>query len=169
MTEMTAKLIALPNRLKDRISGDGEGLSFEEILAKSASIVSRLSGEWRIGALHQLAELTKLAAEMHADPLAIGQVLPAFFSIAHGIQTQAGTFGYIQVGEVAADLCGYLADLDAEGGNIGEAQRHIAVFDKHLTLLRLLLIDDIREEDQVVDLRQSDEGSASLLIFGNSR
>src|SRR5690349_12964662 len=119
MNETTAKLIPLPNRLKDRLSGDGEGLSFEEILDKSASIVSRLTGEWRIGALHQLAELTRLAAEMHGDPLAMGQVLPAFFSLAHGIQTQAGTFGYGQVGEVAAELCGYLADLDAEGGNLG--------------------------------------------------
>ena len=168
MSETMAKLIPLPNRLKDRLSGDGEGLSFEEILAKSTSIVSRLTGEWRIGALHQLAELTNLAAEMHADHLALGQLLPNFFSLAHGIQTQAGTFGYGQVGEVAAELCGYLADLDAEGGNIGDAGRHLAVFDKYLTLMRLLLIDDVRDEDRVVDLRTAEDRGATLVAFGAS-
>lgn len=153
MLEATAKLIPLPNRLKDRVSGGGEGLSFEEIIAKSAAIVSSLRGEWRIGALHDVAALTKLAAEMHAEPMAMGPLLPAFFSLAHGIQGQAGTFGYAEVSDVAADLCGYLADLDAAGGNLGDPQRHLAVFDHHLARLRTLLIEDVK--DAVVDLRQA--------------
>ena len=153
MPEATAKLIPMPNRLKDRVSGNGEGLSFEEILAKSAAIVSRLSGEWRIGALYDVAQLTRLATEMHADPLAIGPLLPLFFSLTHGIQGQAGTFGYGEVSETAAELCSYLADLDAEGGNIGEPRRHLAVFDRHLSELRQLLIDDVR--DRAIDLRQA--------------
>lgn len=152
MQQATAKLIPLPNRLKDRISGNGEGLSFEEILAKSALIVSRLRGEWRIGALHDVAGLTRLAAEMHAEPLAMGSLLPVFFSLTHGIQGQAGTFGYAEVSEAAADLCSYLADLDAEGGNLGDPRRHLSVFDHHLSRLRKLLIDDVK--DVVVDLRQ---------------
>ncbi len=153
MSQQAAKLIPLPNRLKDRISGSGEGLSFEEIIAKSAAIISSLRGEWRIGALHEVAGLTRLAAEMHADPLTMGPLLPVFFSLAHGIQGQAGTFGYSQVSDAAADLCSYLADLDAEGGNLGDPRRHLAVFDRHLVRLRRLLIDDVK--DMVVDLRQA--------------
>lgn len=153
MLEATARLIPLPNRLKDRVSGGGEGLSFEEIIAKSAAIVSSLRGEWRIGALHDVAALTKLAAEMHAEPMAMGPLLPAFFSLAHGIQGQAGTFGYAEVSDVAADLCGYLADLDAAGGNLGDPRRHLAIFDHHLARLRTLLIEDVK--DAVVDLRQA--------------
>ncbi len=153
MHEATAKLIPLPNRLKDRVANGAEGLSFEEILAKSATIVSSLRGEWRIGALHDVAELTKLATQMHADLLAMGPLLPAFFSLAHGIQGQAGTFGYTSVSDVAAELCGYLADLDAEAGNLGDPRRHLAIFDTHLARLRTLLINDIK--DAVVDLRQA--------------
>lgn len=153
MHEATAKLIPLPNRLKDRVSSGAEGLSFEEILAKSAAIVSSLRGEWRIGALHDVAELTKLATRMHADLLGMGPLLPAFFSLAHGIQGQAGTFGYTTVSDVAAELCGYLADLDAEAGNLGDPRRHLGVFDTHLARLRTLLINDIK--DAVMDLRQA--------------
>ncbi len=153
MPEATAKLIPMPNRLKDRVAGNGEGLSFEDIIAKSAAIVSSLRGEWRIGALHDLAELTKLATEMHADPMSIGPLLTSFFSLAHGIQGQAGTFGYGAVSDTAAKLCEYLADLDAEGGNLGDPRRHLPVFDRHLSELRRLLIDDVR--DATVDLRQA--------------
>ncbi len=153
MREATAKLIPMPNRLKDRVAGNGEGLSFEEIIAKSAAIVSSLRGEWRIGALHDAAELTRMAASMHADPLAMGPLLPLFFSLAHGIQGQAGTFGYGAVSETAAQLCEYLADLDAEGGNLGDPRRHLQVFDRHLCELRRLLIDDVR--DATADLRQA--------------
>ncbi|MBM3549509.1 MAG: hypothetical protein FJX54_21435 [Alphaproteobacteria bacterium] len=153
MPEATAKLIQLPNRLRDRVSGQADGLSFEEILARSAAIVVALTGEWRIGALYDLSELTRLAGEMHADPLQMGPLLPAFFSLAHGIQGQAGTFGYGEVSHVAASLCDYLADLDAAGGNIGEPRRHLAIFDHHLAQLRRLLIDDVR--DMTVDLRQT--------------
>lgn len=153
MPEATAKLIPMPNRLKDRVAGTGEGLSFEEIIAKSAAIVSSLRGEWRIGALHDAAELTKLVTQMHADPLSMGAVLSHFFSLAHGIQGQAGTFGYAAVSDVAAELCEYLADLDAEGGNLGDPRRHLQVFDRHLSELRRLLLDDVR--DATVDLRQA--------------
>ncbi|MBM3533430.1 MAG: hypothetical protein FJX60_10395 [Alphaproteobacteria bacterium] len=151
MPEATARLIQMPNRLKDRVSGQTDGLSFEEILAKSAAIVTALTGEWRIGALCDLSELTRLAGEMHADPPGMGALLPAFFSLTHGIQGQAGTFGYGEVSYVAASLCDYLADLDAAGGNIGEPRRHLAVLDRHLAQLRRLLIDDIR--DTTVNLR----------------
>lgn len=153
MSEATAKLIAMPNRLKDRVAGTSEGLSFEEIIAKSAAIVSSLRGEWRIGALHDIAELTKLVAEMHADPLSMGPLLTPFFSLVHGIQGQAGTFGYAAVSDTAAELCEYLADLDAEGGNLGDPRRHLQVFDRHLSELRRLLLDDVR--DSTIDLRQA--------------
>ncbi len=142
----------MPNRLKDRVSGTGEGLSFEEIIAKSAAIVSSLRGEWRIGAFHDVAELTRLVTRMHADPLSMGALLPAFFSLAHGIQGQAGTFGYRAVSDAAADLCEYLADLDAAGGNLGDPRHHLTVFDQHLAEMRRLLLDDVR--DATVDLRQ---------------
>ena len=153
MPEATAKLIPMPNRLKDRVAGNGDGLSFEEIIAKSAAIVSNLRGEWRIGALHDVAELTKLAAGMHADSLSMGPLLTSFFSLVHGIQGQAGTFGYGAVSDTAAQLCEYLADLDAEGGNLGDPRRHLQVFDQHLSDMRRLLIDDVR--DAAVDLRQA--------------
>lgn len=153
MREATAKLIPMPNRLKDRVAGHGEGLSFEEIIAKSAAIVSSLRGEWRIGALHDVAELTRLATAMHADPPVMGPLLTRFFSLAHGIQGQAGTFGYGAVSDTAAQLCEYLADLDAEAGNLGDPRRHLQVFDRHLSEIRRLLIDDVRDAN--VDLRQA--------------
>lgn len=155
MAETGAKLIQMPNRLKDRLSGSAEGLSFEEILAKSAAIVLRLSGEWRIGALHDVAALTKIAGEMHRDPAEIDSLLPAFFSIAHGIQGQAGTFGYSAVGDAASALCSHLADIDAAFGNLDEPRRHLAAFDMHLARLRRLLLDDVRDAEDIVDLRQA--------------
>jgi hypothetical protein len=153
MPEATAKLIPMPNRLRDRVSGQGDGLSFEEILARSAAIVSALTGEWRISALYDLSELTRLVTEMHTDPLSMGPLLPAFFSLAHGIQGQAGTYGYGEVSNTAASLCEYLGELDAAGGNLGDLRRHLAVFDHHLGQLRRLIIDDIR--DMTVDLRHT--------------
>ncbi|MSP50569.1 MAG: hypothetical protein EXQ95_14760 [Alphaproteobacteria bacterium] len=153
MPKATAKLIQMPNRLKDRVSDTGDDLSFEEILDKSALIISRLSGDWRVGALHATAELTLLTAAMHAEPLAMGPLLPSFFFLAHGVQSQAGVFGYGEVGQVASEICEYLAGLDAEGGNLGDPRRHLAVFDRHLARLRRLLIDDVR--DAPVDFRQA--------------
>ncbi len=151
MSVAVAKLIAPPTQLKDRIAGSPEGLSFEEILAKSAAIVSRLSGEWRAGALHDVAELVQLADRIRSDPPAMAELLPAVFSLAHGIQGQAGTFGYGEVGETAAALCGYVVDLQAAGGDFGDPLWHLSVFDGHLSRMRRLLLDDIR--DTAVDLR----------------
>ena len=52
----------------------------------------------------------------------------------------------------------YLADLDAEGGNLGDPRRHLQVFDQHLSELRRLLIDDVGVlDDGLIQLALPDQ------------
>jgi len=153
MSETAATLIPLSNRLKERLCSDGDGLSFEEMLARSAAIVERLSADWRAGAMRDAERLSAMARRMRSDDQGAAGLLAASFTIAHDLHGQAGTFGYSEVGDVALALCTQLAAADENGADL---LRHLPLIDQHLVALHTLLSEDVRDgAPLILDLRRA--------------
>jgi hypothetical protein len=156
MPETVATLFPLSNRLKERLCSDGDGLSFEDMLARSAAIVEKLSADWRAGALRDAERLAALALRMRSEDWEATGLRTSFVTIAHDIHGQAGTFGYSQVGEAALALCEQISARDADGADLGDPRRHLPLIERHLLALHTLLSDDIRDGAPVVlDLRRA--------------
>jgi hypothetical protein len=155
MPKTVATLIPLANRLKERLCSDGDGLSFEDMLARSSAIVEKLAADWRLGALRDADRLASLATRMQGEDWGTGGLLASFFTIAHDIHGQAGTFGYSQAGEAALALCVQIAALDGHGDDPDDRRQHLALIDEQLAVLRTSLTDDVRDvAPLVLDLRR---------------
>lgn len=153
MSETAAILIPLSNRLKERLCSDGDGLSFEEMLARSAAIVEKLSADWRAGAVRDAERLLALARRMRSNDEGAAGLLASSFTIAHDLHGQAGTFGYSEVGEVALALCAQLAAADAGGADF---LSHLPRIEQQLIALHGLLSADVRDgAPLILDLRRA--------------
>jgi len=156
MPETVATLIPLANRLKERLlCSDGDGLSFEEMLARSSAIVEQLAEDWRGGALRDADRLAALVMRMQGEEWGKGGLVASFFTIAHDVHGQAGTFGYSQAGDAALALCVQIAALDGHGDDLCDRRRHLSLIDQQLAALRTALTEDIRDAAPLVlDLRR---------------
>lgn len=146
MPDPTAKFVTPPWPPGARICTAGGGLTLDEVLAKADDIVARTAAQWRLEALTDVDRLAGIADRIRQDPPELGPALADFFTTVRAIEDQASAHGLSGARSAATALCSYLSDLDAEGGNIGDPCRHLAVIEQSMGALQAELAAGARDQ-----------------------
>lgn len=151
MSSQEATFITPPNPLKGRVCDVDDGVSLEELFARSEAIVERTAAQWRLGAFMNVEFLVSVIEALRLDPCELGTTLPLFFRAVRDIEEQASELGFPDVQKAAATITGYLAGIDAEGGNLGDPARHISMIELSIDVLQAQLVLGSRDRAPDVD------------------
>lgn len=151
MSSQEAALITPPNPIKGRVCDIDDGIGLEELLARSEAIVERTATQWRLGAFMNVEFLMSVVEALRLDPCELGTTLPLFYRAVRDIEEQASELGFPDVRKAAAAITGYLAGMDAEGGNLGDPARHIAAIELSIDVLQAQLAVGSRDRAPDID------------------
>jgi HPt (histidine-containing phosphotransfer) domain-containing protein len=134
------EIITPPNTLKEKLGGDPrQPLRFDPTLiadaeSKFAQFASDFLGCTRVS----LARLSTLIAESQADQGGAAPRLKEASALAREIASEAGTFGYMLLSDIARSLEKFVLRLDA-------ADRHgLDIVRVHLDALETVLREDVK-------------------------
>ena len=136
-----------PHALAARVCDADDGLTLEDILAKSDAIVRRTAAQWRLAALMEVEWLLLIADRIHRKPQDLGRALPSFLDGVRAIEDQAAVLGLSGARRSAAALCLYLSGIDGEGEHLDDPYRHIAAIEMSMILLQGELAVDAPDQD----------------------
>ena len=104
------QMIQPPNRLKEKVSGNGP--ISQEMLDRAETALGSLSvqfDELMAGEIRKLGDLHRLGVE---DEGRRAEMADLIFEIAHDLRGQAGTFDYPLITRVGSSLCHFMDGLD---------------------------------------------------------
>ncbi len=105
----------------------------DDVLARAATIIDRLSAEYPAHASRDLEGLERAAASIAGDPASRRSHCGDISRIAHDIRGQGATFGYPLLSRLATSLCLAMRSLEPQNRAME------TIVDSHIAGMRALL------------------------------
>jgi chemotaxis protein histidine kinase CheA len=140
-TRSKVEIVDSPNHLKARTSGArGTGLVSDQMTDRADTVIRDAAAEYGNVLRQDIAELTQFSQTLGKRTERDARLSKQVYRKAFDIKSQAGTFGYAVMTEIASSLCDFIEAMD-------EAKRPlaapdgvaVAVLDMHVASLRLAL------------------------------
>jgi chemotaxis protein histidine kinase CheA len=132
-------IIDAPNHLKVRTSASlGGGLVVEQMANRADSIIRDASAEY-VNVLRQdIEDLGQFSRALAKASERDAQLSKKVYRKAFDIKSQAGTFGYAVMTEIAGSLCNFIEAMDEAKRSLAAPDGvAVAVLDMHVASLRL--------------------------------